>query len=175
MLGRGWRSKLNDINLPEGARVLAARQLDARSVTALTEPGLMVRQGAAGHEYAAENEQPGDNHGELGPQVLFVVYKETSVNPGFKRNLTYTSGSPPAAADVPMGLVLRQGDIDGALVFAEAGKLLGGIANAEAQGYPVDETEVGDDQCDIENILIRQALGAQWIKIAFSHCRGRRS
>ena len=175
MLGRGWRSKLNDINLPEGARVLATRQPDARSVTALTEPGLMVRQGAAGHEQTAENEQPGNNHGELGPQVLFVVYKETSVNPGFKRNLTYTSGNPPAPADVPLGLVLRQYHLDGVLVVAVAGKFLGGVADAEAQGYPVDKTEVGDDQCDIENILIRQTLGAQWIEIAFSHCRGRRS
>ena len=43
MLGCGRRSKLNDINFALRARFLVARQPDARSVTALTEPGFMVR------------------------------------------------------------------------------------------------------------------------------------
>ncbi len=54
-------------------------------------------------------------------------------------------------------------------------KILGGVADPEAQGYPIDEIEACNDQRDIENILVRQTLDLQWTEITLSHCRGRAS
>ena len=79
----------------------------------------------------------------IGPLILAVVYKETSVNPGFTRNLPHCYGGLPAKRKLQTCLLV--------MVSAE---FLGRIADPKPHGDSVDEIEICNDQGDIEDILI---------------------
>ena len=60
------------------------------------------------------------------------------------------------------------------LVVKVAGELFFRVAYAQSHGNAIDEVEIPNDKCQIEYVLIREALGPQLTEIALSHCTGRR-